>query len=68
METFYKDFVSLVDKFNILTTRPKSNELSNFKRNIVDYVLVSKDIKVNSFAVLDSDVSDHLPLVLDFEI
>lgn len=68
MRVFYKDFISMVDKYNILTTRPKSNELSNLKRNIVDYVLVSKDVKVNSFAVLDSEVSDHLPLILDFEI
>jgi endonuclease/exonuclease/phosphatase family metal-dependent hydrolase len=68
MQVFYNDFVSLVDKHDISTTRPKSNELSHLKRNVVDYVLVSKDIKINSFAVLDSDVSDHLPLVLDFEL
>lgn len=68
MQIFYKDFVSLVDKYNISTTRPTSNELSHLKRNVVDYILVSRDVKVNSFAVLDSDVSDHLPLLLDFEI
>ncbi len=68
MQVFYKDFASLVDTHNISTTRPKSNELSNLKRNVVDFVLVSKDVKVNSFTVLDSDISDHLPLVLDFEI
>jgi len=68
MRVFYNDFISLVDRHNISTTRPKHNELSNLERNIVDYILVSKDIKVNSFAVLDSNVSDHLPLILDFEI
>lgn len=68
MRVFYNDFTSLVDKYNILTTRPKSNELSHLKRNVVDYVLVSKDIKVNSFMVLDSEASDHLPLILDFEV
>jgi endonuclease/exonuclease/phosphatase family metal-dependent hydrolase len=68
MQIFNKDFVSLVDKYNIQTTRPKSNELSNLKRNVVDFVLVSRAIKVNSFKVIDSDVSDHLPLILDFEI
>jgi len=68
MQVFYKDFISLVDKYNISTTRPKNNELSHLKRNVVDYILVSKDIKVKSFEVLDSDVSDHLPLILDFEI
>jgi endonuclease/exonuclease/phosphatase family metal-dependent hydrolase len=68
MQIFYNNFISLVDKYNISTTRPKNNELSNLKRNVVDYVLISKDIKVDSFKVLNSDVSDHLPLVLDFEI
>lgn len=38
MQVFYKDFVSLVDTYNILTTRPKNNELSSLKRNVVDYI------------------------------
>ncbi|MCL5784376.1 MAG: endonuclease/exonuclease/phosphatase family protein [Patescibacteria group bacterium] len=63
----FKTFISLVDKYNIQTTRPKSNELSHLERNVVDYILVSKGIKVNSFEVLDTDISDHLPLILDFE-
>jgi endonuclease/exonuclease/phosphatase family metal-dependent hydrolase len=68
MQVFYKDFISLVDTYKIKTTRPSSNELSNLKRNVVDFVMVTPDIKVNSFEVLDSDVSDHLPLILDFEL
>ncbi|MDP2585593.1 MAG: endonuclease/exonuclease/phosphatase family protein [Candidatus Levybacteria bacterium] len=68
MRVFSEDFISLVDKHCISTTRPKSNELSHLKRNVVDYILVSRDIKVNYFEVLDSDVSDHLPLILDFDI
>ncbi len=68
MKVFYNDFISLVDRYNISTTRPQTNELSNLKRNVVDYILVSKVIKVTSFEVLNSDVSDHLPLVLDFEV
>lgn len=68
IKVFKDDFVSLVDKYNIQTTRPKTNELSNLKRNVVDYIFITKDVKVNSFEVLDSDVSDHLPLILDFEL
>lgn len=64
----FKEFKSLVDEYSIKTTRPKINELSSLKRNIVDYILISNKIKINSFKVLDSDVSDHLPLILDFEI
>lgn len=65
---FDDEFVNLLNKYEINTTRPEANELSNEKRNVVDYIIVSKDIKVSDFKVLKSDVSDHLPLVLDFEI
>ncbi len=68
MKVFKDDFMSLVDKYNISTTRPKSNELSNLKRNVVDYIFVSNQIKVNSFEVLNTDISDHLPLSLDFDL
>lgn len=63
-----KDFISLVDNYHIQTTRPKSNELNHLERNVVDYIFVSKGIKINSFRVLNSDVSDHLPLILDFDL
>ena len=68
MKVFESDFISLVDKHNIKTTRPKSNELNNHERNVVDYMLISKGIKVKNFHVLDSDASDHLPLILDFKL
>jgi endonuclease/exonuclease/phosphatase family metal-dependent hydrolase len=68
MNVFENDFISLVDQYNIKTTRPHTNELSDKERNVVDYVLVSKGIKVNDFRVINSDVSDHLPLVLDFDL
>ena len=67
MKVFQDHFISLVDKYNIQTTRPGSNELNHLQRNVVDFILVTPDIKVNSFRVLASDVSDHLPLILDFE-
>lgn len=68
MQVFQDNFISLVDKHNIPTTRPKTNELNHLDRNVVDYILVSKAIKVNLFKVLDTDVSDHLPLVLDVDL
>lgn len=68
MKVFQDHFISLVDKYNIQTTRPHNNELSHLQRNVVDFILITPDIKVSSFKVLDSDVSDHLPLILDFDI
>jgi endonuclease/exonuclease/phosphatase family metal-dependent hydrolase len=65
---FKPELKSLVDEYKIKTTRPITNELSGKTRNVVDYIFITKEIKVNDFQVLDIDVSDHLPLVLDFEI
>ncbi|HYK08653.1 MAG TPA: endonuclease/exonuclease/phosphatase family protein [Candidatus Eisenbacteria bacterium] len=68
MQMLNEKFVSLVDEYKITHTRPQSNELSSEKRNVVDYMLVTNDIIIDSFTVLDSDVSDHLPLVLEFRV
>ena len=38
------------------------------KQQISDYCFVSKDIKVKSFEVPDVGISDHLPLILEFEV
>jgi endonuclease/exonuclease/phosphatase family metal-dependent hydrolase len=46
MKILNEHFVSLIDTYNIQTTRPPTNELSKLKRNVVDYVFVSNDIKV----------------------
>lgn len=34
---------------------------------MIFYVFVSEDVGVKSFKTLDMEVSDHLPLVLEFE-
>lgn len=61
-------FVNLVDKFDVKTTRPEHNELNHEKRNVVDYIFISKDIKVNEFEVIKTDISDHFPILLEFDI
>ena len=68
MKIFEKNLISLVDKFNIKRTRPATNELSYLKRNVVDFVWVSRGVKVNKFEVPDVEISDHLPLILDFDL
>ncbi len=68
MRVLKENYRCLVDEYKIDTTRPKSNELSQLSRNVVDYIFVSKGIKVNNFEVIDTDASDHLPLLLDFDI
>lgn len=61
-------FNNLINQLNIKTTRPSSNELNHHERNVVDYIFVSNNISVHNFKVIDSDVSDHFPLVLDFSL
>jgi hypothetical protein len=65
---------NLIKDFNIKNTR---NEISwkqfqdkpgYIKQHFADYVFVSRDVKVNKFDVPYIEISDHLPLILDFEI
>lgn len=63
-----QSFRNLGDEFEIKTTRPASNEFSERDRNVVDYMFVNEKVQVKKFEVLESDVSDHLPLVLDIEV
>ncbi len=61
-------FKNLCNDYSIRSTRPETNELSDLSRNVVDYIFVNDKVKVNSFEVVQSDVSDHLPLVMDFDL
>lgn len=67
-------YTNLIKKFGIKSTR---NRISweQFAKNpgftkqyFADYVFVSPEIKVKNFEVPYNEVSDHLPLILDFEI
>ncbi|MFZ2523159.1 MAG: endonuclease/exonuclease/phosphatase family protein [Minisyncoccia bacterium] len=59
-----KDMVNLIKEYKVETTRSV-----HYKRGekFADYIIVSKEIKVNDFKVLPDEVSDHLSLYLDFE-
>lgn len=65
---------NLIKEFGIKNTR---NELSwkqfqhepGFKRqHFADYCFISPEIKVENFEVPYNEISDHLPLILDFNI
>lgn len=68
MRIFDNKFVSLVDIFGVKTTRSGLYKTTRTVKNIVDYVFVSKEIKIKNFRVIDTDVSDHLPLELGFDL
>jgi len=65
---------NLIKEFGIKRTRNKL-AWSEFGKNpdfvkqyFADYAFVSKEVKVTGFEVPEVDFSDHLPLILDFEI
>jgi endonuclease/exonuclease/phosphatase family metal-dependent hydrolase len=68
IEILNAQFRNLCNDYSINSTRPESNELSNLSRNVVDYMFVNDRVDVRDFQVLPSDVSDHLPLVLEFDL
>lgn len=61
--------INLVKTYKLPTTR--SNLYDPYYRvndPFADYILVSNDIRVKNFEALQDQVSDHLPLYLEFEI
>jgi len=63
-----KSMIDLIKKYNIPATRNRLyGGMKKYSDFISDYVFVSEDVNVESFGTLDVEVSDHLPLILDFE-
>jgi endonuclease/exonuclease/phosphatase family metal-dependent hydrolase len=60
-----KSFTNLITKYKIPTTR---TSLYKGLGEHADYVFVSDEVLVEGFKVLPDIVSDHAPLVLDFDI
>jgi len=55
---------NLVEEYQVTSTR---TSLYPKLERFADYVFTSPEIKVNQFAVLKDEVSDHSPLLLDFD-
>jgi endonuclease/exonuclease/phosphatase family metal-dependent hydrolase len=63
-----KEFRNLTLEFNIQNTRPDFKDTLETGNNAIDYIFVSEDVKVRDCNVPQVEVSDHLPLMLEFEI
>lgn len=59
-----EDLVNLSVEHKLKTTRSKLT----YKNEVCDYIFVSSDIKVNSFVMDDTIISDHNALILDFDL
>jgi endonuclease/exonuclease/phosphatase family metal-dependent hydrolase len=65
--TFELKFTNQMKESNYTTTRSHYyDKIKDFP--FADYIFTSPEIKVNQFQVLNVEVSDHLPLFLDFTI
>lgn len=60
---FEDNLVNLVKEWGIVSTRSSHYQK---EEKFADYIFVSKDIKVKYFNVLQDEVSDHLPLLVEF--
>ena len=68
IKIFEEDMRNLIKEFNIQITR---STLSPFYgrpdfQKFADYTFVSPDVRVKNFTVPDVEVSDHLPMILEF--
>jgi endonuclease/exonuclease/phosphatase family metal-dependent hydrolase len=54
---------NLITKFSIASTRSSLHKLSS---SFSDYMLVSPTVEVLNFSVSNIEVSDHLPMIMDF--
>lgn len=63
-----REFRNLIKEYDIKSTRPDFDDGTDIGNNVVDYIFVNDKIKVNNFEVFNTNISDHLPLILDFGI
>jgi endonuclease/exonuclease/phosphatase family metal-dependent hydrolase len=59
---------NLISQNEIQTTRPEFKNSMEEGNNIVDYVFINNKIQSSKFEVPNIAISDHLPLILEFEL
>ena len=68
IKTLSKKLHNLIFEYDIKSTRPDFDDGMDTGNIICDYVFVNDKVKVKNFSVPYSTVSDHHPMILDFEI
>lgn len=68
IKTISSKMINLISKYNIKTTRPTFDDGLDKGDLVCDYIFINDKVKVIDFKVLNSTASDHMPLILDFEI
>lgn len=63
-----KVFRNITVENGIISTRPDFKDNLDSGNNVVDYAFIDNKIKCKSFKVLPQKISDHYPLILEFDI
>jgi endonuclease/exonuclease/phosphatase family metal-dependent hydrolase len=63
-----KHFRNLITENSITSTRPDFEDNLDSGKNVVDYIFVNDLITVTHFGVIETNASDHLPLIIEFEL
>jgi len=70
--TMFEDagYRNLISDYMIKTTRNRIiwEKYPETKQYFADYVFVSPEVKVTDFKVIENEISDHLPMILEIEI
>ena len=61
-------FNNLITNYGIKRTRPDFKDTIDRGNNVVDYIFVNDQVKVNDFKVIETEISDHFPLIIEFVI
>ncbi|MBN2100812.1 endonuclease/exonuclease/phosphatase family protein [Candidatus Dojkabacteria bacterium] len=61
-------FRNMIKEYGIKATRPDFEDEIDKGLRVDDYIFVNDQVRVKGFEVLEAKVSDHYPLVLDFDI
>ena len=67
IEILEQGMTNLVKKYGVTSTRSPHYRHYETGSKFADYILISAEVKVKDFKVLQDEVSDHLPLLLEFE-
>lgn len=63
IEILEENLINLIKKYNIKSTR---NKHFPGQEKFADYMFVSQGVNVLNFKVPDLEISDHLPMILEF--
>lgn len=66
IKTISQKMINLIDKYNIKSTRPEFNDGLDIGNLVCDYIFVNDKVKISDFKVVETNISDHLPLILEF--